>query len=55
MDPEIDPIAQHKVFRLFHAHSSPLNCLLSLLNILEVKEKEKVDINTTGSSKTLNN
>ena len=33
MEPEIDPIAQHKVLRLFHVHSSLFICLLSLLNI----------------------
>lgn len=28
--PEIDPIAQHRVFRLFHDHSEPSICLSAL-------------------------
>jgi len=33
MEPEIDPIAQHNVFRLFHVQSLPLSCLLNFPSI----------------------
>nr|GMD55046.1 hypothetical protein AX774_g1318 [Ipomoea batatas]GMD58511.1 hypothetical protein AX774_g1318 [Ipomoea batatas] len=33
IDPDMDPIAQHNVLRLFHDQSSPSSCLLSFFNI----------------------
>lgn len=33
MEPEIDPIAQQRVFKLFHDQSSPLSCLLNFFSI----------------------
>lgn len=33
IEPDIDPIAQHRVFKLFQFQSSPLNCLLSFFSI----------------------
>jgi len=33
IEPEIDPIAQHRVFKLFQLQSSPFSCLLNFFNI----------------------
>lgn len=39
MEPDIDPIAQHSVFKLFHVQSSPLSCLLNFLSICTLQHK----------------
>lgn len=40
MEPEMDPIAQHKVFKLFQFQSSPLSCLLNFFNIYVATKRE---------------
>ena len=36
----IDPIAQHKVFKLFQLQSSPLSCLLNFFSICKEPESK---------------
>ena len=40
IEPEIDPIAQHRVFKLFQLQSSPFSCLLNFFNICSQTNEE---------------
>lgn len=44
IEPEIEPIAQHNVFKLFQLQSSPLNCLFSFLNIWIKQNEETIKL-----------
>ena len=44
MEPDIDPIAQQSVFKLFHVQSSPVNCLLNFLSIYIYMKKVRPSV-----------
>jgi hypothetical protein len=44
IDPDIEPIAQQSVFKLFHDHSSPFSCLLNFFNIYQQNSKQKQNL-----------